>query len=113
MSWTTTCDRSAINTWVIRNKCARASRPSLIRAKPPKRDSLSLIEVPRRKGEPCESRHRRHQIRRRHVWMKTASLLGQVGTGGGFEVVNHKRVWVVDPENHPGAARPREVFVFS
>jgi hypothetical protein len=29
----------------------------------------------------------------------------------GFGAVTNNLVWVVDPETHPGAARPREVFL--
>ena len=42
--------------------------------------------------------------------MKTASPLGQGGTSGGFGALTDYLVWVVDPETHPGASRPREIF---
>jgi hypothetical protein len=38
--------------------------------------------------------------------MKTASPLGQGGTSGCFWSRTNNLVWVVDPETHPGAARP-------
>ena len=38
--------------------------------------------------------------------MKTASPLDKGGLQRGFGALTDNLVWVVDPETHPGAARP-------